>query len=247
MVGKPSASAAFWAIWWDIELVIFPAAQTPSRPRAQPAGTDVSKTAGETLGVRVAAAFADGGPLAAALPAFEPRTSQRAMAAAVGDIFTGGGVLLAEAGTGTGKTLAYLVPAILSGRRVLVSTGTLNLQDQIYYKDLPALRDALGVPFTAAYMKAAATTSASSGSKTCCRATSRAAGPTAPTSTPCGRWADQTDTGDRQRWKISRTTIRSGTKSPRRRRIASGRTARAMTTASSRACAGRRSNPTWSS
>ncbi len=113
----------------------------------------MSNTAGETLDVRIAAAFDDDGPLAAALPAFEPRSSQRTMAAAVGDILAGGGVLLAEAGTGTGKTLAYLVPAILSGRRVLVSTGTRNLQDQIYYKDLPALREALGVPFTAAYMK----------------------------------------------------------------------------------------------
>ena len=113
----------------------------------------MSDTAGETLGVRIAAAFADGGPLAAALPAFEPRSGQRTMAAAVGDVLDGGGVLLAEAGTGTGKTLAYLVPAILSGRRVLVSTGTRNLQDQIFYKDLPALREALGVPFTAAYMK----------------------------------------------------------------------------------------------
>ena len=64
-----------------------------------------------------------------------------------------GGVLLAEAGTGTGKTLAYLVPAILSRQRVLVSTGTKNLQEQIYFKDLPALREALGVPFTATYMK----------------------------------------------------------------------------------------------
>ncbi|MXY16787.1 MAG: ATP-dependent DNA helicase, partial [Acidobacteria bacterium] len=113
----------------------------------------MSDTAGETLDVRIAAAFDDDGPLAAALPAFEPRPGQRTMAAAVGDILAGGGVLLAEAGTGTGKTLAYLVPAILSGRRVLVSTGTRNLQDQIYYKDLPALREALGVPFTAAYMK----------------------------------------------------------------------------------------------
>ena len=113
----------------------------------------MSDTAGETLGVRIAAAFADDGPLAAALPAFEPRPSQRTMAAEVGDVLAGGGVLLAEAGTGTGKTLAYLVPAILSGRRVLVSTGTRNLQDQIYYKDLPALREALGVAFTAAYMK----------------------------------------------------------------------------------------------
>ncbi len=75
------------------------------------------------------------------------------MAAAVADTLAHGGVLLAEAGTGTGKTLAYLVPAILSRQRVLVSTGTKNLQEQIYFKDIPVLRDALGVPFKAAYMK----------------------------------------------------------------------------------------------
>src|SRR6478752_5599603 len=75
------------------------------------------------------------------------------MAGAVADVLASGGVLLAEAGTGTGKTLAYLVPAILSGERTLVSTGTKNLQEQIYLKDIPALRDALGVPFTATYMK----------------------------------------------------------------------------------------------
>jgi len=69
------------------------------------------------------------------------------------DVFADGGVLLAEAGTGTGKTMAYLIPAILSRRRVLVSTGTKNLQEQIFYKDLPVLREALGIPFTAAYMK----------------------------------------------------------------------------------------------
>src|SRR5581483_2115487 len=62
-------------------------------------------------------------------------------------------VLLAEAGTGTGKTLAYLVPAILSRQRVLVSTGTKTLQEQIYFKDIPALREALGISFTATYMK----------------------------------------------------------------------------------------------
>ena len=56
-------------------------------------------------------------------------------------------------GTGTGKTLAYLVPAILSRERVLISTGTKNLQEQIFFKDIPALRDALGIPFTATYMK----------------------------------------------------------------------------------------------
>ena len=75
------------------------------------------------------------------------------MAAAVAGVFQNGGILLAEAGTGTGKTLAYLVPAILSGHRVLISTGTKNLQEQIFFKDIPALRDALGVPFTATYMK----------------------------------------------------------------------------------------------
>ena len=75
------------------------------------------------------------------------------MAAAVARRFEAGGVLLAEAGTGTGKTLAYLVPAILSRQRILVSTGTKNLQEQIYFKDIPALREALDVPFTATYMK----------------------------------------------------------------------------------------------
>jgi ATP-dependent DNA helicase DinG len=101
----------------------------------------------------VAAVFARGGPLDLAMPDFEPRSGQADMAAAVARVFAGGGVLLAEAGTGTGKTLAYLVPAILSRERVLISTGTKNLQEQIYFKDIPALRDALGIPFTATYMK----------------------------------------------------------------------------------------------
>jgi ATP-dependent DNA helicase DinG len=87
------------------------------------------------------------------LDGFEARDAQLQMAAAVADVFADGGVLLAEAGTGTGKTLAYLVPAILSGKRVLVSTGTKNLQEQIFFKDLPVLKAALGVPFTATYMK----------------------------------------------------------------------------------------------
>jgi ATP-dependent DNA helicase DinG len=75
------------------------------------------------------------------------------MAAAVAAVFKEGGVLLAEAGTGTGKTLAYLVPAVLSRQRVLVSTGTKNLQEQIFFKDIPVLREALGIPFTATCMK----------------------------------------------------------------------------------------------
>lgn len=101
----------------------------------------------------VDALFDEHGLLARALPEFEPRPGQRAMARAVAEIVEEGGVLLAEAGTGTGKTLAYLVPAILSRRRVLVSTGTKTLQEQILNKDLPELRASLGVPFTATCMK----------------------------------------------------------------------------------------------
>lgn len=105
------------------------------------------------LKAAVEQAFADDGPLVRAVDHFEPRAGQRAMASEVADTLTHGGVLLAEAGTGTGKTLAYLVPAILNRQRVLISTGTKNLQEQIYFKDIPALRSALGVPFTATYMK----------------------------------------------------------------------------------------------
>jgi ATP-dependent DNA helicase DinG len=101
----------------------------------------------------VQAVFAPDGALAGAIPGFEARPGQIEMAAAVARRFEEGGVLLAEAGTGTGKTLAYLIPAILSRQRVLVSTGTKNLQEQIYFKDIPALRDTLGVPFTATCMK----------------------------------------------------------------------------------------------
>ena len=106
-----------------------------------------------TLSELVEAVFAPDGALARAIPDFETRSGQAEMAAAVARRFEDGGVLLAEAGTGTGKTLAYLIPAILSRQRVLVSTGTKNLQEQIYFKDIPALRDTLGVPFTATCMK----------------------------------------------------------------------------------------------
>jgi ATP-dependent DNA helicase DinG len=105
------------------------------------------------LSAAVAAAFAPDGPIARALPGFEARRGQLEMADAVAAVIPDGGVLLAEAGTGTGKTLAYLVPAILSGVRVLISTGTKNLQEQIFYKDLPVLRESLPVRFTATYMK----------------------------------------------------------------------------------------------
>ncbi len=75
------------------------------------------------------------------------------MAAAVAAVVESGGTLLAEAGTGTGKTLAYLIPAILNRQRILISTGTKNLQEQIFFKDLPALQQAVPVPFTVTMMK----------------------------------------------------------------------------------------------
>ena len=145
----------------------------------------------------MAAAFADDGPLATAMPAFEPRPGQRHMAAAAAETFEHGGVLLAEAGTGTGKTLAYLVPAVLSGHRVLVSTGTKNLQDQIFYKDLPALRDALGLTFRATYMKGR-------GNYLCLHRFEQLRQEEAPrtaaeheTLEQLAEWAAQTETGDR--------------------------------------------------
>ncbi len=115
-------------------------------------GRSGSATAG-SLSAAVARVFAEGGPLAQAVSEFESRPGQQAMAVAVAEAIENGRVLLAEAGTGTGKTIAYLVPAILSGRRVLVSTGTKTLQEQIFSKDLPVLEASLGVPFRATYMK----------------------------------------------------------------------------------------------
>jgi ATP-dependent DNA helicase DinG len=94
-----------------------------------------------------------GGALAAAFDGFEARAGQRELAGAVARTFEDGGTFLAEAGTGTGKTLAYLIPAVLAGRRVLISTGTKNLQDQIFYKDVRAVARVLGRDVRAAYMK----------------------------------------------------------------------------------------------
>jgi ATP-dependent DNA helicase DinG len=97
--------------------------------------------------------FGRAGLLAGALPGYEERASQRRLSEAVGDVLDGGGLLLAEAGTGTGKTLAYLLPAVELGRRVVVSTGTKNLQEQLVSKDLPLLAKALGRELSVAVMK----------------------------------------------------------------------------------------------
>ncbi|HXV60851.1 MAG TPA: ATP-dependent DNA helicase [Vicinamibacteria bacterium] len=107
----------------------------------------------ELDGGRVRELLGPSGPLAATLSGFECRGPQQEMAVAVANAFRGGGELLVEAGTGTGKTLAYLIPAVVSGQRVVVSTGTKNLQEQLFDKDIPIVRRALGIPFTACLMK----------------------------------------------------------------------------------------------
>ena len=91
--------------------------------------------------------------LARALPGFRTRPAQQRLAVAVAEAFERRDVLLAEAGTGTGKTYAYLVPALLSGLKTIVSTGTRALQDQLYLRDLPRVREALGVGLKTALLK----------------------------------------------------------------------------------------------
>ena len=93
--------------------------------------------------------FAADGQLARAVPGYRPRAAQLRMAEAVAEAFELGSKLVVEAGTGTGKTFAYLVPALLSGRHVLVSTGTRTLQDQLFHRDL------LPLPVTVAETPAA--------------------------------------------------------------------------------------------
>ncbi len=92
-----------------------------------------------------------GGALARTIPGYEARPSQLEMAAEVADALATRRPLLVEAGTGTGKTLAYLVPAVLSGLKVVISTGTKNLQEQIFRKDIPLLQQELS--FSASCMK----------------------------------------------------------------------------------------------
>ena len=89
-------------------------------------------------------ALSAGGALASQLDNFVPREAQQRLSTAIAEAFEGREVLLAEAGTGTGKTFAYLVPALLSGLKTIISTGTRSLQEQLYHRDLPRVRNALG-------------------------------------------------------------------------------------------------------
>jgi len=93
------------------------------------------------------------GPFSATLAGFAPRDEQICMAEAVEQTLARGGTLVVEAGTGIGKTLAYLVPALLSGERVIISTGTKTLQDQLFFKDLPLVKESLGLSLRPALLK----------------------------------------------------------------------------------------------
>jgi ATP-dependent DNA helicase DinG len=97
--------------------------------------------------------FGPDSPLQRHLPGFQPRAGQAWMAEAVAEAIAGADRLVVEAGTGTGKTFAYLIPALLSGRKTIISTGTKALQDQLYHRDLPLVGKAVGRPVSTALLK----------------------------------------------------------------------------------------------
>ena len=122
--------------------------EEPLRPAAARSRLDVEA---------LCALLAPGGPFAQHFPGYEHRPQQIQMLAAVAEHFNEGGVLVVEAGTGTGKSLAYLVPAVdyavRNGCHVVISTNTINLQDQLYLKDIPDLQRILDRPFRAMVLK----------------------------------------------------------------------------------------------
>jgi ATP-dependent DNA helicase DinG len=97
--------------------------------------------------------FGATGPLSTSIPGYRPRQAQTEMAKAIADAIAGQKTLLAEAGTGTGKTYAYLAPALLWGGKVIVSTGTKNLQDQLFLRDIPTIKKVLRAPVSVALLK----------------------------------------------------------------------------------------------
>ena len=101
----------------------------------------------------LASVFSETGALAQVVPGFRARPFQLEMAEVIEKVIKNQSVIVAEAGTGTGKTFAYLVPALLSGGKVIISTGTKTLQDQLFGRDIPTVRDALKVPVTVALLK----------------------------------------------------------------------------------------------
>ena len=141
--------------------------------------------------------FGEDGLLARVLPGYEERPSQRRLSEAVERTLREGGLLLAEAGTGTGKTLAYLLPAIELGRRVVVSTGTKNLQEQLITKDLPLLARALGRDLKVALMKGRANYLCLLRHRSFAEAGSFKHIDEIPLFRAVEAWAPHTDTGDR--------------------------------------------------
>jgi ATP-dependent DNA helicase DinG len=105
------------------------------------------------VSIEVERFFSEQSPLASEVDGFRPRAQQREMALAVAAAIRDNSILVAEAGTGTGKTFAYLVPALINGGKVIISTGTKNLQDQLFQKDLPRVRGALKAPVSIALLK----------------------------------------------------------------------------------------------
>jgi ATP-dependent DNA helicase DinG len=101
----------------------------------------------------ITAVFSEDGPLAQHLPGFRSRPGQQAMAHTIAEAIRERRCLIAEAGTGTGKTFAYLVPALMEGGKVIISTGTKTLQDQLFERDLPLVRDALKLPLSVTLLK----------------------------------------------------------------------------------------------
>ncbi|MFN7184004.1 MAG: ATP-dependent DNA helicase, partial [Thermomonas haemolytica] len=134
-------------------VAIRPRPRRPRRPRRSPRRDRAVTGTESRLARATIEALGEQAALAGALPGFRPRPAQQRLAAAVAEAFEQRAMLLAEAGTGTGKTFAYLVPALLSGLKTIVSTGTRALQDQLYQRDLPRVRQALGVGLKTALLK----------------------------------------------------------------------------------------------
>ncbi|HYS10355.1 MAG TPA: ATP-dependent DNA helicase, partial [Myxococcales bacterium] len=140
--------------------------------------------------------FAPGGALSRVLPAYEPRPPQLAMAVSVEDALAHGRALVVEAGTGTGKTLAYLLPAARSGLKVVVSTATKTLQEQLAEKDVPLLR-ALGVDAKVAFLKGRQNYLCLLRLEQFTRNPTFAVREEAALFEEIGAWAERTETGDR--------------------------------------------------
>jgi len=169
-----------------------PWAEDRARPAITRAGPDAAfaeDRAGASLAV-----LAPGGGLARAIPHYEDRAEQRVMSAAIARALDDERPLIVEAGTGTGKTLAYLIPALASGKRVIVSTGTRALQDQIARHDVPLLRSILARPFSAVVLKGVANYACRR--KLAALAALPEAGEGASVAALLD-WAEHTETGDR--------------------------------------------------